>query len=129
MEIQQPTQNKPQTPLEKLLSDKEQLYRRCAQQQKKLNDDFLYIQENVAGVFLHGFTSLLFPGTTQKKATSSDAIAATNNRLSTSIDYLDLIRELSPIAWDVVKPLLLTWGIKKIQSWFTGLLSQKRDRT
>ncbi len=126
MEIQQPTQIKPHTPLEKLLSDKEQLYRRCAQQQKKLNDDFSYIQENAAGVFLHGFTSLLFPGTTQKKATPSDAIAATSNRAPLSIDYLSILRELSPIAWDVVKPLLLTWGIKKIRSWFTGVLFQKK---
>ena len=44
--MQQQIQNKPLTPLEKLIFDKEQIRRQCVVQEQKLNDDFSYIQEN-----------------------------------------------------------------------------------
>ena len=40
----QQMQNKPLTPLEKLISDKERIRRQCVIQEQKLNDDFSYIQ-------------------------------------------------------------------------------------
>ena len=39
--------NNRQTPLEKLISDKERIQRQCKRQEQKLNEDFSYIQENV----------------------------------------------------------------------------------
>ena len=38
--------NNRQTPLEKLISDKERIQRQCKRQEQKLNEDFSYIQEN-----------------------------------------------------------------------------------
>lgn len=43
--------NNRQTPLEKLISDKERIQRQCKRQEQKLNEDFSYIQEN-AGSFI-----------------------------------------------------------------------------
>ena len=40
--------NNPQTPLEKLISDKRRIKRQCIIQKQKLNDDFSYIQEKKA---------------------------------------------------------------------------------
>ena len=37
--------NNQQTPLEKLISDKERIQRQCKRQEQKLNEDFSYIQE------------------------------------------------------------------------------------
>ena len=61
--MQQQIQNKPLTPLEKLIFDKEQIRRQCVVQEQKLNDDFLYIQENAGSLLISGFTGLLFPNT------------------------------------------------------------------
>ena len=127
--MQQQIQNKPLTPLEKLIFDKEQIRRQCVVQEQKLNDDFLYIEENAGSLLISGFTGLLFPNTKSKKTESSDAIAATNDQPATPIgfaDYLSIAQGLLPVAWDVVRPFLLTWGIRKAQSWFTNLLFKKK---
>lgn len=63
----QQKQNKPLTPLEKLISDKERIRRQCVIQEQKLNDDFSYIQENAGNLLISGFTTLLFPNTKSKK--------------------------------------------------------------
>lgn len=53
-----PIMNKQQTPLEKLISDKNRLQERCTQEQK-LNADFTYIQENAASLLVSGFSALV----------------------------------------------------------------------
>ncbi len=127
--MRQQTQTNPQTPIEKLLSEKEQLRERCTLQQKKLNDDFLYVQKNAARLLLSGFTTLLFPDADRKKATQSSPATKVNNPSSTAIDYTSIAKELIPVAWSVAKPVLLSWGIRKVQSWFVGFLCGKKSRT
>ena len=46
--------NNQQTPLEKLISDKERIQRQCKRQEQKLNEDFSYIQENAGSLLLSG---------------------------------------------------------------------------
>ena len=65
--MMQQIQNKPLTPLEKLISDKERIRKQCVIQEQKLNDDFSYIQENAGSLLISGFTTLLFPNTKSKK--------------------------------------------------------------
>ncbi len=127
--MRQQTPTKPQTPIEKLLSEKEELRERCALQQKKLNDDFLYVRENAPRLLLSGFTTLLFPDTDRKKASQSTPATKTNNSSSAAIDYPSIAKELLPVAWSVAKPVLLSWGIRKIQGWFVGFLCGKKSRT
>ena len=124
----QQKQNKPLTPLEKLISDKERIRRQCVIQEQKLNDDFSYIQENAGSLLISGFTTLLFPNTKSKKTESTET-ATTASQPVTPIgfsDYLSIAQGLLPVAWDVVRPFLLTWGIRKAQSWFTNLLFKKK---
>ncbi|KMM31736.1 hypothetical protein ACM15_20920 [Parabacteroides goldsteinii] len=124
----QQIQNKPLTPLEKLISDKERIRKQCVIQEQKLNDDFSYIQENAGSLLISGFTTLLFPNTKSKKTESTET-ATTASQPVTPIgfsDYLSIAQGLLPVAWDVVRPFLLTWGIRKAQSWFTNLLFKKK---
>lgn len=124
----QQTTNRPQTPLEKLISDKEQIRKQCVLQEQKLNEDFVYIQENASGLLLSGFSALLFPGSKAKK-TDSDSTVAIQEAPSAPIgfsDYLAIGQSLLPLAWDVARPFLYTWGIRKAQTWFTNLLFKKK---
>lgn len=126
--MMQRIQNKPLTPLEKLISDKERIRKQCVIQEQKLNDDFSYIQENAGSLLISGFTTLLFPNSKSKKTESTET-ATTASQPVTPIgfsDYLSIAQGLLPVAWDVVRPLLLTWGIRKAQSWFTNLLFKKK---
>ena len=125
--MMQQIQNKPLTPLEKLISDKERIRKQCVIQEQKLNDDFSYIQENAGSLLISGFTTLLFPNTKSKKTESPET--ATASQPVTPIgfsDYLSIAQGLLPVAWDVIRPFLLTWGIRKAQSWFTNLLFKKK---
>lgn len=126
--MMQQIQNRPLTPLEKLISDKEQIRKQCGIQEQKLNDDFSYIQENAGSLFISGFTALLFPNTQSKKAESTKAsyLPAQPATPLAFADYLSIAQGLLPVAWDVARPLLLTWGIRKAQSWLTGLLFKKK---
>ncbi len=126
--MMQQIQNKPLTPLEKLISDKERIRKQCVIQEQKLNDDFSYIQENAGSLLISGFTTLLFPNTKSKKTESTET-ATTASQPVTPIgfsDYLSIAQGLLPVAWDIVRPFLLTWGIRKAQSWFTNLLFKKK---
>ena len=125
--MMQQIQNKPLTPLEKLISDKERIRKQCVIQEQKLNDDFSYIQENAGSLLISGFTTLLFPNSKSKKTESTET-ATTASQPVTPIgfsDYLSIAQGLLPVAWDVVRPFLLTWGIRKAQSWFTNFLFKK----
>ena len=126
--MMQQIQNKPLTPLEKLISDKERIRKQCVIQEQKLNDDFSYIQENAGSLLISGFTTLLFPNTKSKKTESTET-ATTASQPVPPIgfsDYLSIAQGLLPVAWDVVRPFLLTWGIRKAQSWFTNILFKKK---
>lgn len=124
----QQTQNKPLTPLEKLISDKARIRRECAIQEQMLSDDFSYIQENAGNLLISGFTTLLFPNSKSKKTESTEAVASPMQVLpSLGIsDYLNMAQGVLPLAWDVAKPFLLTWGIKKAQRWITHLFTKKK---
>ena len=97
--------NNQQTPLEKLISDKERIQRQCKRQEQKLNEDFSYIQENAGSLLLSGLSSLLFP--------SNKSTTKTNDKMI-------------PIAWDLAQPFIMTWGIKKAKKWFSNLLFKKK---
>ena len=53
--------NPQQTPLEKLISDRRRIQQECTIQERKLNADFSYIQENAGTLLLSGVSALLFP--------------------------------------------------------------------
>ena len=92
----------PQTPLERLLSDKGRIQHQCKQQEEKLNADFTYIQENSA---------------------VQNASSPVTLELS---DYLTMAKGMIPIAWDFVRPIIVSWGIGKAKRWIASRLFKRK---
>lgn len=113
--------NKPQTPLEKLNSDKRKLLKVCTEQEHKLNDDFTYIQNNAGSLVLSGLSGLIFPNTKSKTQTTDTKTPAKTTGHTTSplkvADYLTIGLGAVPLIWDFARPLVMSWGIKKANSW------------
>ena len=122
--------NPQQTPLEKLISDRRRIQQECTIQERKLNADFSYIQENAGTLLLSGVSALLLPNTKAKsKGTESNRPAQTPEVPSMSLgfaDYLSVAQGLLPVAWDVARPLLTAWGIQKVQTWIIKKLFKKK---
>ena len=88
--------NNQQTPLEKLISDKERIQRQCKRQEQKLNEDFSYIQENAGSLLLSGLSSLLFPSnksTTKTNDKNTAPVTAGQPSIALGIsDYLSIAK-------------------------------------
>ncbi|MEG1545105.1 MAG: hypothetical protein RR382_11385 [Tannerellaceae bacterium] len=119
-----------QTPLEKLISDKKRIQEQCRIQEQMLNEDVTYIHDNAGSLLLSSLSSLFFPGTNKTNApTTSTSVAATASQPIISLgmaDYLSVAKGLMPMAWNVAKPLLISWGIQKAQTWFINTLFRKK---
>ena len=122
--------NNRQTPLEKLISDKERIQRQCKRQEQKLNEDFSYIQENAGSLLLSGLSSLHYPSnksTTKTNDKNTAPVTAGQPSIALGIsDYLSIAKGMIPIAWDLAQPFIMTWGIKKAKKWFSNLLFKKK---
>lgn len=117
------------TPLEKLLSDKYRVKSECCDVEKRLNENFLYIQDNTASIIFSGISTLLFPGSNsakkEGKTEDSSYLPAFSTKLSLS-DYLSIGKGILPHVWNIAKPVLLTWSIGKTQSMLFRLLFGKK---
>lgn len=126
----QQTKNNPQTPLEKLISDKQRIQQECQIKAGKLNDDFAYIQENAGSLLLSGLSSLLFPSTkptSQKEATEQVPVSSEGSSLSLGLtEYLSIAKGMLPLAWDLAQPFIMSWGIKKAKKWLISIFSKKK---
>ncbi len=127
------TQHKPLTPIEKLLADKVDIKAKCRMQEKKLNEDFTYIQNNASGLLLSGVSTLLFPPRNSSFKNEKQSSHASGNEVSeakktpiSASDYLNIAKSLLPIAWEISQPLLITWIIGKSKSLFHGLFTKKK---
>lgn len=122
-------QNKPLTPLEKLISDKERIRRQCVIQEQKLNDDFSYIQENAGSLLISVLPPYYSRTLNQKQNPPIRQLHPYLPQKQQSHRLLGLSEHstrTSSVAWDVAKPFCLL-GIRKAQSWFTGYCSRKRN--
>lgn len=121
--------NKQQTPLEKLISDKNRLQESCRLQEQKLNADFTYIHENAASLLMSGFSALIFPKQKQASPNTQQTTYSKADEEITSLgltDILSLGKSMMPVAWDIIKPILISWGIKKAGSVLTKVLFKKK---
>lgn len=119
-----------QTPLEKLLADKQRIQQACLEQENKINKTFTYIQENAGSLLLSGLSSLLFSAKPDKKGetaqgTVASATPATTSPLGLS-DYLSVGKALVPLAWEIIQPLVVSWGIRTIRKKITNLFSPSK---
>ena len=127
MTQQQTMNNRMQTPLERLIADKNRVKALCEEQGKVLNDDINYVQANVGKLLLSSLSSVLFPTSAGKNKTSSDVVESSGDSFPISlIEMLPLAKSLLPIAWDIVKPILISWGIKRVSNLVLQVLSKKK---
>lgn len=119
-----------QTPLEKLLADKQRIQQACLEQENKINKTFTYIQENAGSLLLSGLSSLLFPAKPDKKGETAQGIVASATPATTSplglSDYLSVGKALVPLAWEIIQPLVVSWGIRTIRKKITNLFSPSK---
>lgn len=129
--------HKPLTPIEKLLKEKIELREKCRIQEKKIRDDFTYIQDNASNLLLSGVSTLLFPSRhTTKNAGSKDANSSAKKTLAENetdkqtpiavSDLFALSKTIWPVAWEIIQPMLVTWSIRKASSIFLGLFSKRK---
>ncbi|MDR2914893.1 MAG: hypothetical protein LBV74_08700 [Tannerella sp.] len=127
------SRNRPLTPIEQLFADKIDIKAKCRIQEKKLNEDFEYIKDHASGLLLSGISSLLFSSGGSKNKSEKHSVPHTgenkhspdNSPLSVS-DFLSVAKSMAPVAWDIIQPLILTWGINKAKSLLFGLFSKKK---
>lgn len=123
------TMNNQKKPIDKLLFEKQRLKKECQAKERKLNEDLTYIEDHVAGLLLSGVSSLLFPKKKKEQvavvtnAASTDHITPSSLSLS---NYLSIAKSMMPAAWEVARPLLISWGIQRVQSWALGKLFKKK---
>ncbi|WP_233202072.1 MULTISPECIES: hypothetical protein [Parabacteroides] len=128
--MQQKINNK-QTPLEKLISDKERIRKQCKEHEQKLNEDFSYIQENAGSLLLSGVSSLLFPKTRSAAKSGENTTTQNDNGDLPAVplgfsDYLSITKSMLPLAWDIAQPFIMTWGIKKAKNLLRSVFSKKK---
>lgn len=121
----------PQTPLEKLTAEKIKIRRLVKEQETKLNEHIVYVQANAGSLLLSFVSSILFAPSSKKENTKetdpSEKETASNMPGNLSlIDFLPISKLLLPVAWDIAKPILLSWGIKKVTRMATGLFARKK---
>ncbi|MDR0572746.1 MAG: hypothetical protein LBG96_01725 [Tannerella sp.] len=125
--------NRPLTPIEKLFADRIDIKAKCRVQEKKLNEDFEYIKDHTSYLLLSGISSLLFSsgGNKNKSEKQSVAHAGENQHSSNSAplslsDFLYVAKSMAPAVWDIIQPLIITWGINKAKSLLFGLFFKKK---
>lgn len=122
--------NSQQTPLEKLISDKERIRQQCREQVQKLNNDFSYIQENAGNMLLSGLSSLVFPGS--KQSTRSDESGPSTRNVGLPAvalglsEYLSIAKGMIPLAWELAQPFIVSWGIRKAKKWLGNVFGGKK---
>lgn len=97
-----------------------------------MNEHVAYVQANAGSLLLSTLSSMLFkPSSTKETQTSPDSSEEKTEGTSLAgnlsfADFLPLGKVLLPVAWDVAKPILISWGIKKAGTIVTGLFSRKK---
>ena len=129
--MKQPTK---QTPLQKLSADKEQIRQQCRQQELKLNEGMIYLQDNAAGLLISGVSALLFPGSGKTAKKDKVALPSAHSQATASLglsDFLTIGKTMVPVLWDIAQPFIITWCIRKIKkiisNAFTGKTTNKEQ--
>ena len=115
-------QPKKPTPLEILLADKERIRQQCRQQEQKLNESFSFVNENAGSLLLSSVSSLLFSGS-GRTAKKDKTLPASQRQPVVDLptvsiglsDCLSIGKAMIPVIWEIAKPVIMAWGIKKVK--------------
>lgn len=114
-----------QTPLEKLLADKQRIRQACSEQEHKINLTLAYMHENGRSLLLSGLSTLLFPSRPGKKGKTAPALpakpAAKPEPTLGLSDYWAVGKSMVPFVWELARPLVVSWGIRAVRKKMTDL--------
>lgn len=120
-----------QTPLEQLRSRKRQVKIQSEIKKDKLTADLKYVQENAGKLVMHGITSAILPGKSNKQhqsRPSSLPSTLADIALGGASTYLRGTRGTLPFVWNIAQPFLLTWGVKGAKKLIGSLFSRKKKK-
>lgn len=123
--------SKHQTPTEKLRIEKCRVSRLLKEQEATINAHVSYVQDNAGRLFLSFISSMLFNPSSGKSGqlktvdTEKRGSKTASEPLSFA-DFVPLTKLMIPIAWDIAKPVLLSWGIKKAGTLLSGIFTRKK---
>lgn len=120
------------TPLELLKSEQSRLKRESNLMERELAADFQYIHENAGSLLISTVSSIfLSPSKAGKKGGTT--AAKTGSGASESIvssltnpELLSLAGGVLPLAWSVMQPIVLAWGMKRVKNIFSHLFRKKK---
>lgn len=111
-------QNRQLTPLQILSYEKKRLTIRCDEQEQRINQHLSYIHQHAGRFLIAGMNSLFFPSTANIKSREQ---VTEDNTLNT---YLHVLKDLVPTIWEMVRPLLISWGFSKMRNSIKLLLKK-----
>lgn len=121
-----------QTPIERLLADKQRIRQSCTEYEKRIGNSMTYIQENAGTLLLSGMSSILFPAKPSNKTTKSTVPVKASGESTASplgiSDFLSVGKTLLPIAWDVIQPIIVSWGIRTIKKKVINMFTSGRKK-
>ena len=117
------------TPTERLISNKNRIKFECKVHEERLNENLQYLQKNSGKLIISGVTSAVFPGLKssgkQMSRPSSLPSTLTDLALGGVSTYLTAGKGILPLAVNLAKPLLLTWGIKGAKKLLKSIFTRK----
>lgn len=123
--------SKPLTPLQKLTAEKNRIKQLTKEQEAKLSEHYNYVQSNAGSLLLSFVSSMLFSKSSSKDTDSTVETSNqdTNNEPASSLSFSDLIpmsKLLLPMVWEIAKPMLLSWGIKKVSQFTASFFTRRK---
>jgi hypothetical protein len=122
--------------IEELLHEKAQLKMLVKESEQNLNSDFAYIRENASSLLISGFTSLLFPSGKPEKEKGQPVLRSggkikkrSSDKSLTIFDWITVGKGFVPVVWEIVQPLVLTWGINKAKNWIAAIFTKKKKKS
>lgn len=109
--------NRKLTPIQVLTYEKQKLMKQCEQHEQLIGAHLNYIHQHAGSLIIQGVKSILFPSTLPNKSSAS------HHNVDSCLDgYLAQVKSCMPILWEVVRPVLISWGMTKFRQHLNMLL-------
>lgn len=92
--------------------------------EKRLVDDFNYLQDNSREILISSAIHLLKPA---KHKTNKQHQPTTYNE-GQNKGVLSAINEYTPVVWEFLKPMALAWGVRSFKNMFTSFFTSKTKK-
>jgi hypothetical protein len=117
------------SPIEQLQADKTDLKEKCRIQEKKIRANLTYMQDHTGRFLLSGISSLLCSAKSSARPLPTRSVTnpdkLNNSRYSLS-NYRTIAKVALPLVWEILQPILITWGLSQAKSLIKKLLSGKK---